>query len=157
MLERRRSFGLSIEPAASTTVTVKDGQYYLTETVKGREITVPWDKAKANLGKGMAFEENQRRLFVLKSRDLKRQETLELSRNRVLTAHPTFSPDGSTIAFFRTFEGGHQVFVISADGSGSPRQLTPRDEMAVMPSWSRGDGQHVYYYDNRFPSPGPPG
>jgi Tol biopolymer transport system component len=43
---------------------------------------------------------------------------------------PTWSPDGSQIAFYR----GGQVWVMNADGSG-PRRVSPADVEASVPAW----------------------
>jgi molecular chaperone DnaK len=43
---------------------------------------------------------------------------------------PTWSPDGSQIAFYR----GGQIWVMNADGSG-PRRVSPADLEASVPAW----------------------
>ena len=57
---------------------------------------------------------------------------------------PTYSPDGSTIAFvsWHATEGGH-VWVVPAAG-GTPRQLTTIPAYYANPAWSR-DGSKIVY------------
>ena len=43
---------------------------------------------------------------------------------------PTYSPDGSKIAFYR----GGQIWVMNADGSNA-RRLSPADQSASVPAW----------------------
>jgi len=45
---------------------------------------------------------------------------------------PTWSPDGSTIAFERDSE----IYTISADGSGTPQNLTQNSDLDGAPFWS---------------------
>ena len=47
-----------------------------------------------------AIYTNQQKSYSLTVRNLKSRETRELLRHRALIVHPTFSPDGETIAFF---------------------------------------------------------
>ena len=59
-----------------------------------------------------------------------------------MTGAPTWSPDGSQIAF----DSDCQIYVIGADG-GTPRQLTQSGENCT-PFWSR-DGKFIYFASNR--------
>jgi Tol biopolymer transport system component len=61
--------------------------------------------------------------------------------------HPSFSPDGRTIAFQGYREGGYDIWAISPDGSNQ-RQLTrgPFDDRE--PSWSN-DGTRVAFSSDR--------
>lgn len=64
-----------------------------------------------------------------------------------MTGSPSWSPDGSQIAFDSTQSVGN-VFVIPADG-GTPRRITnSRSGENYCPSWSR-DGQFVYFASSR--------
>lgn len=61
---------------------------------------------------------------------------------------PAWSPQGDRIAFMSTEGGAQDVWVVRADGSGSPRQLTrgafPPDDTRYGPAWSP-DGSTIAY------------
>jgi TolB protein len=59
---------------------------------------------------------------------------------------PSWSPDGTRIAFARGAGGRRGVFVMNADGS-NPRQLTPWPLRAGQPDWSP-DGRRILFYSN---------
>ncbi len=42
--------------------------------------------------------------------------------------HPAWSPDGKWIAWFSDLAGDYELFVMPADGSGEPRQLTKKSD-----------------------------
>ncbi|MEO0998434.1 MAG: protease, partial [Pseudomonadota bacterium] len=85
---------------------------------------------------------------------------------RQLTAHvgkelfPKFSRDGRSIAFSAEYGGSRQVYVMPADGSAAPRQLTFYNDVGAMPprggfdyrvlDWTP-DGRHVLVRANRLP------
>jgi Tol biopolymer transport system component len=69
---------------------------------------------------------------------------------------PSWSPDGSQIAFFRTLKGfrgqpSHQIYVMDADGTDIT-QLTSGNHLSVCPSWSP-DGALIAFV--RRPREGP--
>ena len=68
--------------------------------------------------------------------------TRRLTSSNANDHSPTWSPDGTRIAFSRSSDGGH-VWVMNADGTGA-RRLT--DELAEEgePSWSP-DGRWIAY------------
>lgn len=57
---------------------------------------------------------------------------------------PTWSPDGSKIAFASARNGARQLFVMDADGS-NVRQLTHMDNMGGRSTWSP-DGNKIAFY-----------
>jgi eukaryotic-like serine/threonine-protein kinase len=65
-------------------------------------------------------------------------EKLQLSSPPLLAASPRWSPDGKQIAFFDYSAGKRRrIYLVSADGSGNPRQVLPEDpEPQMDPSWS---------------------
>ena len=68
--------------------------------------------------------------------------TRDLLRQRNFLGHPTFSPDGETIAYF----AGSELFLIDADGNRPSRRVKDAHGTSnSMPSWSR-DGRHLFFY-----------
>jgi Tol biopolymer transport system component len=61
--------------------------------------------------------------------------------------HPTYSPDGSQIAFISARSGAWEIWVAQADGS-NPRQLTNMLH-AMFPDWSP-DGQQILFSSAGF-------
>ncbi len=60
-----------------------------------------------------------------------------------LSAYPTWSPDGTEIAFASFRDGDWDLYVMDADGGG-PRPLTDNDFADLYPSWSP-DGQFITF------------
>src|SRR5919106_6373077 len=61
--------------------------------------------------------------------------------------HPSWSPDGTKIAFVKEVDPcDWQIWVMNADGSGIPRQLTnfPANCLAALPDWSP-DGTKIAF------------
>lgn len=57
---------------------------------------------------------------------------------------PTWSPDGSQVAFASNELGNDDVWLIAADGSGEPRRLTGNEGTDRDPVWSP-DGRFIAY------------
>ncbi len=64
---------------------------------------------------------------------------------------PAFSPDGETIAFYSTASGHQDIWLVPADGSAPPRQLTEAamsvDDPRFAPAW-RPNGREILYVSN---------
>ena len=71
-------------------------------------------------------------------RDLRR-----LTNNRAIDVSPSWSPDGSRIAFVSDRTGSPQIYVMNADGSDQ-RRLTFQGSYNTNPAWSP-DGRWIAY------------
>ncbi len=60
---------------------------------------------------------------------------------------PTWSPDGSRIAFTSTRDGDNEIYLMNADGSGQTR-LTTHLAFDVSPAWSP-DGSRIAFASDR--------
>lgn len=65
---------------------------------------------------------------------------------------PAWSPDGKTLAVVLSVEGGSQLYLINADGSGPRRRLTTSGSIDTEPRFSP-DGQWLYFTSDRGGSP----
>ena len=65
---------------------------------------------------------------------------------------PAWSPDGKQLAVALTRDGLSQVYLISSDGSGTPRRLITSSGIDTEPCFS-ADGQHLYFTSDRGGSP----
>ncbi|MGH9735484.1 MAG: protein kinase domain-containing protein [Candidatus Acidiferrales bacterium] len=68
--------------------------------------------------------------------------TTDLARNQVA---PSYSPDGTHLAYFSNLKGAEResIWIANADGS-SPVQVVRDDRIDIFPSWAP-DSQHVIY------------
>ena len=65
---------------------------------------------------------------------------------------PAWSPDGKTIAVVLSVEGGSQIYLISADGSGPRRRISNSASIDTEPRYST-DGKWIYFTSDRGGSP----
>ena len=77
-------------------------------------------------------------------------ETTVLARS-VQGEYPTWSPDGEQIAFASQVGSGYEIFVVPADGSGTPERLTEDSAHNFLPAWSP-DGSTIVFQSNRCAS-----
>jgi Tol biopolymer transport system component len=75
-------------------------------------------------------------------------EPQHLLGTRTFNSSAIYSPDGSQIAFSSDAEGNQQVFLMKADGSGSPARLTEDPVQAEMGDWSP-DGSRIVFTSYR--------
>ncbi|MCO5102031.1 MAG: Tol-Pal system beta propeller repeat protein TolB [Burkholderiaceae bacterium] len=65
---------------------------------------------------------------------------------------PAWSPDGRSLAVALTRDGLSQIYLIGADGSGTPRRLTTSPGIDTEPSFAP-DGKSLYFTSDRGGSP----
>ena len=65
---------------------------------------------------------------------------------------PAWSPDGKRLAVTLTKDGGSQIYLINADGSGSPARLTQTSAIDTEANFSP-DGQSLLFTSDRGGSP----
>jgi hypothetical protein len=73
---------------------------------------------------------------------------MRLTNNAAVDRFPTWSPDGQKLAFFSLRDGNYELYVINADGSGTPARLTANAADDVLPVWSP-DGQQIAFVSTR--------
>jgi Tol biopolymer transport system component len=61
---------------------------------------------------------------------------------------PSWSPDGTKIAFSSNRDGNWEIYVMNADGSGVTRLTTNRSADDASPAWSP-DGTKIAFHTNR--------
>jgi len=65
---------------------------------------------------------------------------------------PAWAPDGKHLAVVLSKEGGSQIFLINADGSGEPRRLTFTGDINTEPAFTP-DGKAIVFTSNRGGTP----
>ncbi len=80
-------------------------------------------------------------LYVL---DISNGRSHRLTRDRASTFNPTWSPDGSTLAFSSNIDGGPvNIYTVSAVG-GSPTRVSHDPTLATHPDWSPVGGKIAF-------------
>ena len=72
---------------------------------------------------------------------------MQLTANPGWDAEPSWSPDGSKIAFTSDRDGNDEIYVMNADGS-APMRLTSDPAADYSPAWSP-DGTRIAFVSNR--------
>ena len=69
---------------------------------------------------------------------------VQLTYNEALDLLPTWSPDGSQIAYMSTLDGDFEIFVMNRDGSNIVQLTDNLSAFDSHPSWSP-DGQNIVF------------
>ncbi|HXH05636.1 MAG TPA: S9 family peptidase [Vicinamibacterales bacterium] len=97
------------------------------------------------------------RVLILRDNDLwvgrvGSDEVTRITRDELDERAPRISPDGRTIAFYSTRSGHQDIWLVPADGSTAPQQLTSEamaaDDPRFAPAWSP-DGRSIAYISNK--------
>jgi Tol biopolymer transport system component/serine/threonine protein kinase len=72
---------------------------------------------------------------------------LRLTDHPGSAAHPTVSPDGRWVAYFRVLDGHRDIWTVPLTG-GPPTRITNDGSINTLPEWSP-DGRHIMYLSER--------
>lgn len=97
----------------------------------------------------VSFENKKPVVYVHSLQDGKRQAVANFKGSN---SAPAWSPDGRTLAVVLSIEGGSQIFLINADGSGPRRRIAGSGSIDTEPFFSP-DGQSIYFTSDRGGSP----
>jgi TolB protein len=97
----------------------------------------------------VSFESKKPVVYVHHLSENKRQVVASF---RGSNSAPAWSPDGKTIAVVLSVEGGSQIYLISADGSGPRRRISNSASIDTEPRYSP-DGKWIYFTSDRGGSP----
>ena len=99
----------------------------------------------------VSFENKKPVVYVHSLQSGKRQAVANFKGSN---SAPAWSPDGRALAVVLSIEGGSQIFLINADGSGSRRRLVGGGSGSIdtEPVFSP-DGQSIYFTSDRGGSP----
>ncbi|KAF0812383.1 Dipeptidyl-peptidase 5 [Andreprevotia sp. IGB-42] len=89
---------------------------------------------------------------IVYGQDLSSGKRWKIAAFKGSNSAPAWAPNGKQLAVTLTRDGGSQVFIVNADGSGSPRRLTTVGEINTEASFSP-DGGSVLFTSDRGGSP----
>jgi TolB protein len=97
----------------------------------------------------VSFESKKPIVYVHHLSENKRQVVASFKGSN---SAPAWSPDGKTIAVVLSVEGGSQIYLINADGSGPRRRISHSNSIDTEPRYS-ADGKWLYFTSDRGGSP----
>jgi TolB protein len=97
----------------------------------------------------VSFESKKPVVYVHYLEDRKRQVVASFKGSN---SAPAWSPDGKTIAVVLSVDGGSQIFLLNADGSGPRRRISNSASIDTEPRYS-SDGKWIYFTSDRGGSP----
>ncbi|HSR30384.1 MAG TPA: DUF885 family protein, partial [Anaerolineae bacterium] len=110
---------------------------------------LPGNVAGAGLLVFSSYRNGESKLFTMNADG---SDVTCLSRTGQRETRPDWSPDGSRIAYVRRLgHSNHEIFVVSADGSGATRLTNKPDSTESEPAWSP-DGTRLAFVSNERPN-----
>ena len=130
---------------------VADADGFGAQTVlsSGEPIISP---AWAPDGNRLAYVSFEDRKPVVYVQSLLSGERRAVANFRGSNSAPAWSPDGRQLAVTLTRDGGSQIFLINADGSGAPQRLTQSSAIDTEANFSP-DGQTILFTSDRGGGP----
>jgi TolB protein len=103
-------------------------------------------------GKSLAYVSFEAQKAVVWVQDVATGARRVLADFRGSNSAPAWSPDGRRLVVTLSRDGNSQLYVINADGSGSPQRLTSSIAIDTEAVWS-SDGAWVYFVSDRGGGP----
>lgn len=126
-----------------------DGENVQTALTSPEPIISPkWSPDGARLAY-VSFESKKPVVYVSTLSNGQRQAVANFKGSN---SAPAWSPDGRTLAVTLTRDGLSQLYLIDADGGGSPRRVTSSSGIDTEPTFSP-DGRQIYFTSDRGGSP----
>jgi Tol biopolymer transport system component len=138
-------------------VSTRDGEYaiYTMDATGGRQVRLTEDRDGVSIddvffqvepawspnGQKIAFASKRNGTFDLYVVNADGSGTKTLTSTPDHDGHPTWSPDGTQLAFERGERG--DIYVMDADGT-RPRRITDHPSQEIHPSWSP-DGRWIVF------------
>jgi TolB protein len=126
-----------------------DGENMLTALTSPEPIISPsWSPDGARL----AYVSFESKKPVIYSHRLASGQRQVVANFKGSNSAPAFSPDGQRLAVTLTRDGGSQIYLIAADGSGSPTRVTSSNAIDTEPYFAP-DGRNLFFTSDRGGSP----
>lgn len=103
-------------------------------------------------GKSLAYVSFETQKAVVWVQDVASGKRRVLADFRGSNSAPAWSPDGRRLVVTLSRDGNSQLYIINADGSGTPQRLTSSAAIDTEAVWS-GDGAWVYFVSDRGGGP----
>ena len=110
----------------------------------GANIAFASDRADRNLPPDTLFAAPEWQLYVI---DAGGSGETRLTFDGAINLSPTWSPDGTRIAFHSDRDGTTEIYVVNSDGTDLGR-LTDNEWPDLHPAWSP-DGRHIAFVSSR--------
>jgi TolB protein len=103
-------------------------------------------------GMRLAYVSFEERKPVVYLHDIASGKRRVLANYRGSNSAPAWSPDGRNLALALTISGLQQIYLLNADGTGTPRRLTTSQGIDTEPAFSP-EGQNLYFVSDRGGGP----